>query len=103
MSNHPTMVRYHVKTHSSRANEIMQMFVATFPDSKRTGARDMLSGNDLHCYIYIADGLGTAEIIIRNTAMRTSKQHIELATWQDIATIPLMNTALAEAVRNGTV
>lgn len=90
-------VKYLVKAHPSRQDEVIKLFVKTFPDSFKSVGRCPFPIGILYCYLYIDDYLESAELVIRDKPILDSKVECELTIYQDIETIPLMNKALADS------
>lgn len=89
-------VKYLVKAHPSRQDEVIQLFLKTFKDSIKDITRCQFPRATLYCYLYIEDYLETAQLIILNAPL-SSPLDCELKIYQDIVTIPLMNKALADS------
>lgn len=89
-------VKYLVKAHPSRQNEVIQLFMKTFADSTKEITRCQFPTGTIYCYMYIEDYLETAQLIVLNKPL-SSPLDCELTIYQDIETIPLMNKALADS------
>lgn len=89
-------VKYLVKAHPTRQDDVIQLFLKTFPDSIKDVSRCQFPIGTLYCYLYVEDYLESAQLIILNHTLKTNLD-CELTIYQDIETIPLMNKALADS------
>ena len=48
-------VKYLVKAHPSRQNEVIQLFMKTFADSTKEITRCQFPTGTIYCYMYIED------------------------------------------------
>lgn len=90
-------VKYLAIAHASRQNEVIKLFMDTFPDSVKDVSRCPFPIDKIYCYLYIDDYLESAQLIIRATPIKDAVPDCELVIYQDIETIPLMNKALADS------
>lgn len=90
-------VKYLVKAHPSRQNEVIQLFMKTFKDSTKDITRCKFPTGTLYCYLFIEDYLESAQLIIIDKPLVATVIDCELTIYQDIETIPLMNKALADS------
>lgn len=90
-----TSVVYLVMAPDTRQNEVIQVFMQTFKDSYDC-AVDRMSFpiGKLFCYIYINDQQNKALLRVRATPVDSLIEDVQLAIYQDIATIPLMHSAI---------
>lgn len=90
-----TSVVYLVMAPDTRQDEVIQVFMQTFKDNYVCSiARMNFPIGKLFCYIYINDQLNKAVLKIRATSIDSLVEDVQLAVYQDIATIPLMHSAI---------
>ena len=90
-------VKYLVKAHPSRQDEVIKLFMKTFKDSLIDITRCKFPIGTLYCYLFIEDYLESAQLIIIDKPLVATVIDCELTIYQDIETIPLMNKALADS------
>lgn len=91
-------VKYLVVAPATRQNEVVNLFMKTFPDSVKDISRCPFPIDKIYCYMYIDDYLESAQLIIRANTLTDGKPiDAELLIYQDMETIPLMNKALADS------
>ena len=95
--------KYKVKFKASRQNEVIQLFMKAFPNHVKDVTRHTFTTqNRLYAYISIRDQT-YAKLFITNVQLELPNSiDAELATYMDIAMLPLMDVGIyASKLANG--
>lgn len=91
-------VLYLVVAPGTRQDEVIKLFMETFPDSTKSIARCRFPLDKIYCYITVSKYLEYVDLTIKGYLKEDGRiVDSQLTIYQDMVAIPLMNVAMAES------